>query len=263
MFSFRLPLLLALVALTVASVMNWRAQIQTQQKLDSLNASLADRPAPTPTPPVIPPIPVPQSGTAPISRSINSTQLPPYVIEAPDVLLIEALVKNPKTGMMEQIPNQPISGQFPVRPDGSVGLGLWGSVSVIGLTIEQAANRIREHLAKARPVELAAEKLVVVVDVLAYNSKRYYILTNGGDFGERVLPFPITGSETVLDAIANVAGLPDIASKCSIRLVRKRGEGGPSEILPVDWRGITREGITATNYVIQAGDRIYVESKAQ
>ena len=32
---------------------------------------------------------------------------------------------------------QPISGAFQVRPDGTVGLGFWGSVTVSGLTLEQ------------------------------------------------------------------------------------------------------------------------------
>lgn len=265
MLSFRLPLLLALVALTVASVMNWRAQIQTQQKLDAINTALADRsPAPnSTTPPISTPQPTPPAQpTNAVPRELSRISLPPYVIEAPDQLLIEAVVRDPKTGTTDRLPNQPISGQFLVRPDGSVGLGLWGSVSVTGLTLEQASKAVREQIAKNQPQGLNVENVNVIVDVLAYNSKRYYVITNG-DSGEQVLSFPLTGNETVLDAIANIAGLPEVASKSPIRVVRKSDKNATNEILPVEWRAITEHGITTTNYQLHPGDRVYVTRNAR
>jgi polysaccharide export outer membrane protein len=80
--------------------------------------------------------------------------------------------------------------------------------------------------------------------------------------GEQVASFPITGSETVLDAVSNVFGLPDIASKRNIWVARRTPHPGqPYQILPVDWIGMTQHGITTTNYQIMPGDRIYVKAQ--
>jgi polysaccharide export outer membrane protein len=47
-----------------------------------------------------------------------------------------------------------------------------------------------------------------------------------------------------------------VASKSRIWLARP--DAGESVILPIEWRAITQEGKTATNYQIFPGDRIYV-----
>jgi polysaccharide export outer membrane protein len=196
------------------------------------------------------------------------------VIEAPDQLLIEVLQQgeiddpdNPKRKkqVLDRLPVQAISGTFQVRLDGTVGLGYWGNVPVSGLTMDQAADAIRKQVAAnpvLRPFNTRPESVVVIIDVLAYNSKRYYIIFDGGGFGEQVISFPITGSETVLDAMSNVYGLPEAASKRNIWVARRTPHPGqPWQILPVDWVGITQHGITVTNYQILPGDRIYVKAQ--
>src|SRR5947207_2084311 len=92
------------------------------------------------------PIAVPPPGAVP--RELEKIVLPPYVIEAPDQLLIEVVqrstVTDPDTKLpkpvTDRLPVQPISGPFQVRLDGTVGLGFWGSVPVSGLTMDQAAE---------------------------------------------------------------------------------------------------------------------------
>ncbi|HSQ55933.1 MAG TPA: polysaccharide biosynthesis/export family protein [Gemmata sp.] len=216
---------------------------------------------------------VPPQGAVP--RELDKITLPPYVIEAPDQLLIEVVqrstVPDPDTKqprpVTDRLPVQPISGPFMVRVDGTVGLGFWGAVPVSGLTLEQAAEAIRNHVVQnpvLRDFATKPESIVVIIDVLAYNSKRYYVIMDGGGFsaGEQVVSLPITGSETVLDAISNVFGLPDIASKRNIWVARRTPHPGqPWQILPVDWVGLTQHGITTTNYQIMPGDRIYVKAQ--
>jgi len=51
----------------------------------------------------------------------------------------------------------------------------------------------------------------VNVDVMAYNSQVFYVILDGGGTGEQVQRFPVTGNETVLDAIAAVQGLSEVA----------------------------------------------------
>lgn len=224
---------------------------------------------------------VPPPGTVPTELAMVT--LPPYVIEAPDSLLIQVVQrtqvnevdekgnpilengKNVKRDATKQLPVQEISGTFLVRLDGTVGLGFWGSVTVAGLTLEQTAEAIRQHLIRSETLQrsgVRAESLVVVVDVLAYNSKRYYVVTDGGGYGEQVFPFPVTGSEKVLDAIANINGLPAVASKRNIWVARRCPHPNqPWQILPVDWVGITQHGLTDTNWQIMPGDRIYVKAQ--
>ncbi|MCI0700567.1 MAG: polysaccharide biosynthesis/export family protein, partial [Planctomycetia bacterium] len=208
-----------------------------------------------------------------VPRELAKITLPPYVIEAPDQLLIEVIqtskVTDPVTKQLvsatDRLPIQTISGSFQVRVDGTVGLGFWGSAPVSGLTLDQAAEAIRSHLLQhptLKELGTRLESLIVIVDVIAYNSKRYYVITDGGGFGEQVFPFPITGSETVLDAISNINGLPDVASKRNIWVARRTPHPGqPWQILPVDWVGIAQHGVAYTNYQVFPGDRIYVKAQ--
>ncbi len=241
------------------------------------------------SPPTPPPIAVPPEDAVP--RELSKRVLPPYVIEAPDTLLIEVIQQgkfpipspdptkpgqnvkdpdNPKLDLLvpgtQRLTIQPISGNFLVRVDGTVGLGYWGSVRVAGLTLEQAAEAIRQHLLEHKTLKEATIKpdnLIVIIDVLAYNSKRYYVVLDGGGYGEQVYPFPITGSECVLDALANVNGLQTVASKRNIWLARRCPiPNQPYQIFPVDWIGIVQHGQTMTNYQIMPGDRIYVKAQS-
>lgn len=100
------------------------------------------------------------------------------------------------------------------------------------------------------------------VSMYAFNSKQYYVITDGAGYGERVAAFPITGSETVLDAVARIGGLPDVASKHKVWVARRSPNGGLEQILPVCWEDVTQHGITRTNYQVLPGDRIYVDSQS-
>jgi polysaccharide export outer membrane protein len=186
---------------------------------------------------------------APVPREGAKVSLPPYVIEPPDILLIESTQK---------IPDQPVRGQHLVRPDGTVSLGIYGSAYVAGMTIDQAKESIGRTLA-TRIKDFDLRNLNV--DILAYNSKFYYVITDGAGYGEQVIRMPITGSETVLDGISQIFGLSAVSSKRRIWVARRTADGTTDQVLPVDWCGVAQRGSTSTNYQIMPGDRIYVDSK--
>ena len=72
---------------------------------------------------------------------------------------------------------------------------------------------------------------------------------------------PITGNETVLDAISLINGLPPVSCKRNIWLARPTpANRGCYEILPVNWEAITETGATETNWQLFPGDRIYVKA---
>ncbi len=147
---------------------------------------------------------------------------------------------------------QDIRGEHIVGPDGTVRLGVYGSVRVCGMTLDEAKAAIESHLSQFlyRPL--------ISLDVIGYNSKVYYVVTDGGGSGEQVIRLPATGNETVLDAISYINGLPPVASKKRIWVSRPGPPGCPRQILPVDWSAIVCGGETATNYQVLPGDRVYV-----
>jgi polysaccharide export outer membrane protein len=147
---------------------------------------------------------------------------------------------------------QQISGEHLVGPDGTVNLGTYGTVYVAGLTIAQAKQAVEEQLKNY------LEQPRVSVDVFAFNSKVYYVITEGAGSGDTIVRVPITGKETVLDALAQVNGLSRLSSK-NIWIARPApGGSNCDQTLPVNWYEITKGAATATNYQILPGDRIFV-----
>jgi len=167
---------------------------------------------------------------------------PKYVIEAPDILRVEVF------GSPEMAQSN-IQGEHLVRPDGTISLGAYGSVSVSGLSLEQTQAAVAKHLAHYAKKK---EQPEVRVEVLAFNSKAYYVLT--GDInGEQVHRCRLMGGATVAGAILQVEGLAARAAQGPVRLVR-----GSGKVLSVDWRAITQEGKSATNFQLESSDRLYV-----
>ena len=96
-----------------------------------------------------------------IPRELTKVSLPVYTVGPPDVLLIEALKTVPKEpykiGRLDQLQIQaenvledrPIQGTYNVGSNGSVDLGPpYGSTKVVGLTIQQAQDKIEKQMQK-------------------------------------------------------------------------------------------------------------------
>jgi polysaccharide export outer membrane protein len=154
--------------------------------------------------------------------------------------------------LAELAAQQQIIGEHLVAPDGKVNLGTYGRVRIVGMTIEEARAAIEAHLSQY------LEDPQIAVDVLGYNSKVYYVVTQGAGLGDQVVILPAKGNETVLDAIGQIQGLQ---SNQSTRMwVARPGmnERDGDQILPIDWLAVTQRGDTATNYQLLPGDRLYV-----
>jgi polysaccharide biosynthesis/export protein len=269
---------------------------------------------------------------SPLPRELDKASLPPYVIEPPDLLTVDALRLvplppyhvEPLDALFIQVtgadPAHPIEpGIYQVEPEGTLNLGLfYGRILVVGKTIDQVREAIEEHLRKlgfAKPLanvslyqsrsfqQIRGEHLVrmdgtislgtygsvyvtgmtieegkkaieaqlakylldpeVSLDILAYNSKVFYIVFEAAASGDQVYRLPVTGNETVLDALSNVGGLAVQSTKRRIWIARPAppNAGSGDQILPVDWNAIVQCGKTATNYQILPGDRIYVKAQ--
>lgn len=184
--------------------------------------------------------------TYPIPKEQHLTTMPDYVIQIPDILLVES----PRS-----LPDQPIAGPHLVKADGKINMGLYGQVRVAGLTVEEAKKAIEDHLSK----DIVGAQ--VNVDVYSYNSKKIYVIADGAGFGEQVFHLDFTGNETVLDVVAKVGGIPQQSSKRRIWVARPNPKDEKdSIILPVDWIGIVKCGQSATNYQLFPNDRLYIQS---
>ncbi len=135
--------------------------------------------------------------------------------------------------------------------DGTVTLGTYGSVSVTGLTLDQAKAAIEQHLLQYY------DSLELSLEVAGYNSKVYYIVTQGAGFGDGVYRFPMTGNETVLDALSQINGLRPVSST-KVWIARPTDDPGCVQRLEVCWADITANAYARTNYQVLPGDRIFV-----
>lgn len=210
-----------------------------------------------------------------IPSEFKKVSMPDYVIEPPDLVLVEVL---------EALPGRPISGERLVRPDGKISLGFYGEVYIAGLTINEAKEKVIYHLRKylsdeglglwemeegaegisqakldkdGKPILIKDFKDCdrVFLDVTAYNSKNYYVLGDVAAPGR----LPVTGNETVLDAIEFAGGLLPTAAPQNIRLVRPAPPGACCEqVLPVNLSAIMSGGDSTTNYQLMPGDRVVV-----
>ena len=273
----------------------------------------------------VPVTPTPPPPVSAVPRELEKVTLPRYVIEPPDILLVEGVKLVPKSPhrietfdvllirVLGAFPEQPIDNSYSVDADGTVNLGpQYGRIKLVGLTIEEAEDHIRNELAKVltdveasvsllqsfgaqqitgqhlvamdgrvnlgtygavyvagmtieearaaieKQLALKLENPEVFVDVLAYNSKVYYIITQGAGLGDDVSRFPITGNETVIDAVANIQGLSQVSSTRMWIARPAPNCVGCEQILPVKWNDIAQGADTSTNYQLMPGDRLFI-----
>jgi protein involved in polysaccharide export with SLBB domain len=181
--------------------------------------------------------------------------------------------------VLEALPGRPISGERLVRPDGKISLGFYGELYVAGLTPLAIKQKVIQHLRKflsdeilgiaeidpekdAAKLDANGEPILikdltksdrVFVDVTAYNSKNYYVQ------GEVVIPcrLPVTGRETILDAIHYAEGLTLHADHRNVVLYRQ-AKGGALQKLPINIDQIMMGDDLSTNYQLEPGDRLVV-----
>ena len=144
-----------------------------------------------------------------------------------------------------------IIGDRVVGQDGRITMGSYGSVYVSGMTVAEATEAIIKQLSKK------LQDPVISVSVASYNSKSYFVISEGAGLGDNIQRFPITGKETVLDAVVLVGGLSRVANK-QIWIARPNPGQDCDQILPVEWDQVVKGGSTTTNYQILPGDRVFI-----
>jgi protein involved in polysaccharide export with SLBB domain len=174
--------------------------------------------------------------------------LPQYVIEPPDVLRVH--IVGDDSGHRISTTSSHLVG-----PDGRINLNEWGTLYVAGMTIERTQAAIEMAVAKT------LKSPHVFVDIQSYNSKRYYVITQPPNAPSTVTEFPITGNDTVLDAIAQLGRIPS-GGLTQISVTRPAPNGvGSASTFVVNWGELASGKSDATNYQLQPGDRVVISQQ--
>ena len=145
-----------------------------------------------------------------------------------------------------------LTGRQRIRPDGRIALGVFGEVKVSGLTPLEISDKIERFLDRYyRDVEVA-------VNVEGFLSKEIYVFgqVNTAYYQGTV---PYTGQETVLEVIARMGGISNIAASRYVKLIRPNiFKGNQPEEYRVNLHDIVLHGKYETNIMVLPYDTIYV-----
>jgi len=167
------------------------------------------------------------------ARAVHSDSS--YVIGTDDLLAINVWKE------------QEISRTVPVRSDGKISLPLVGELTAGGQTPLQLEQEITKRL---QSYISEPEVTVIVQDS---KSRKINIL------GMVVRPgsYLLTGSTTVLDAIAMAGGFKDFAKQKAIYVLRQ-GDNGSEQRLPFNYKDVIKGKNTEQNIRLQPRDTVVV-----
>ena len=101
----------------------------------------------------------------------------------------------------------PVTGEYMIGPDGNgPTCANTARLHVAGKTITEIRQDLNRLLGQF------FDSPQVSVEVRQYNSKVFYVITEGAGLGDNVRRIPTTGNDTVLDALSAVDGLSQVSS---------------------------------------------------
>jgi hypothetical protein len=98
---------------------------------------------------------------------------------------------------------------------------------------------------------------IIALCAAAAVAPNYTVLIREQTAPERAVRMPLVGSVCILDAVEALKRSPRDLARMDLWI--ERVEGGELLELRVDWVAISHRGMTATNYQILAGDRLFLQ----
>ncbi|MDB9444108.1 SLBB domain-containing protein [Sphaerospermopsis kisseleviana CS-549] len=150
------------------------------------------------------------------------------------------------------------TGEYQVPPGGSINLPLIGSISVLGLTTEQAADEISRRYARflKRPlisVNLLSPRPINIFVAGEVTRPGAYTLSLQGSGGDNPgLQYP-----TILAALSTAQGVTLAADVTKVQLRRKIGRSG-EQVIALNLKEITQTGRIPQDITLRDGDTIVV-----
>jgi polysaccharide export outer membrane protein len=150
------------------------------------------------------------------------------------------------------------TGEYQIPPGGAINLPLIGSVSVQGLTTEQAADIITEKYRKflKRPqisINLLSPRPINILVAGEVTRPGAYTLSLQGGAGNN----PGVQYPTVLAALTTAQGVTLAADVTQVKLRRKVGRSG-EQVVTLNLKDLIQTGNTAQDITLRDGDVIVV-----
>jgi protein involved in polysaccharide export with SLBB domain/Mrp family chromosome partitioning ATPase len=142
-----------------------------------------------------------------------------------------------------------------IGPDGRLNYLEARDVEAVGLTVDELREKLEAILGKYHRTPR------VVINPLAFNSKKYFILGNVQSVG----PFPLNRPVTILEAVARAGGFVTSAHYRNVIvqadlgrsfLARTDASGAPTRV-PVDFEAVLLRGDLSQNLTLNPGDYLY------
>ena len=197
---------------------------------------------------------VQQSGEPAPAHELSMVSLPPYEVEPPDVLKIEML--------KAKLPRKPgdwfANGEYLVGPDGSINLRQFGALRVAGKTLAEIRTELNKHL---------SQFFFEAPDVLGRGPsiQQQGVLRIYGTGGRRRQHPPRADDRQPYGARRIERGERFVAGVDREDLDTAPGAGRRWERAEIAGR-LRRDHasrLTATNYQIMPGDRVFVVTKPE
>jgi polysaccharide export outer membrane protein len=146
--------------------------------------------------------------------------------------------------------NPELSGDVPVRPDGTISMPLVGDVKAAGRSASEVRAEISKKL-QAYIKDLEANN--VTVSISAINSYRFVVNGNVEHTGV----FTSSHYVTVAEAIA-LAGGPNRFASANEAVIIRDDPGKPKKRIPIDYLSILKGTHPEMDLPLVAGDIVYV-----
>lgn len=159
-----------------------------------------------------------------------------YVLQPGDLVDIQVYMEDNMNRILR------ISGS------GTVTFPLVGNIELAGLSLEQAEQKLAEHLTAF------IRQPQVSMLVKEYGNKTVYVLGQVSKPGP--IQIPPEKPLTVLEAVTSVGGFTDIANTSKVRVLRV--ENGKQNTLDVDVTQITKQGNKSLDIPLKPGDVVFV-----
>jgi len=150
------------------------------------------------------------------------------------------------------------TGEYQVPPGGAINLPLIGSVPVLGLTTEQAADEIARRYSRylKRPlisVNLLSPRPINIFVAGEVTRPGSYTLNLSGGAGDN----PGVQYPTVLAALTTAQGVTLAADVTQVQVRRKIGRGG-EQLVSLNLKDAVQTGQIGQDITLRDGDTIYV-----
>jgi polysaccharide export outer membrane protein len=175
-----------------------------------------------------------EGGQKPAAEAATSEEPSPYYIAPGDILHI-TVWKEPE-----------LTADVFVRLDGRITVPLVGDIRAGGRTIEQLTTEVRTKLRAF----LEVPQVTIIVSQAV--SARFFVIGEVTTSGA----FPMSGSTTVIQALALSGGFREFAKRDRIVIIRDRR--GERRAIPFNFRDIEAGLHLEQNIVLESGDTIIV-----